>query len=90
MSRLAMYAPDEYTVTSDYPSIELIRERQRDAEAENPTCDECGEVLADLDKQGTDTTCWYCIHPECEDGTPCVDCYSESIDRAMDSMDMER
>lgn len=53
-------------------------------------CRLCGESLEGLDKEGDDTTCWWCLHPECEDGTPCVDCYSDAIDKAMDSMDMER
>jgi hypothetical protein len=68
----------------------LIQEMVAASRADEILCDECGDVLADLDKQGTDTTCWWCIHPECEDVSPCVDCYSEAIDRAMDSMDMER
>ncbi len=48
-------------------------------------CDKCKELLSDSD----DETCWQCLHPDCED-YPCQDCYEHAIDRAHDSMDMER
>jgi hypothetical protein len=87
MSRIAAYAPDEYTSYSSGPSPELIREQQEDSWAENPTCIECGDPLTD-NSDGEDT-CYFCLHVECEHD-PCEDCYGNAIDRAHDSMDLER
>jgi hypothetical protein len=89
MSRIAAYAPDEYTSYSSGPSPELIREQQEDSWAENPTCIECGERFADLDiKDPGDGTCWYCLHPDCADGFLCQECLENAADRHV--MDMER
>jgi hypothetical protein len=70
------YSPADYSV--------------QDHDGPNVFCVECDIEMADLDREGSDTHCWYCLHPTCEDGDPCQDCYENAIDRAHDSMDMER
>jgi hypothetical protein len=69
------YSPTDYSV--------------QDGGDEHPVCDECGELLGGLDREGDGVTCWNCLHPDCED-YPCQDCYETAIDRAHDSMDTER
>lgn len=70
---------------SDGPSIETIQEQQRDAEAENPTCDTCYEPLGDEDGP----TCHSCDN-DCTEDYPCQDCLETMADRAHDACDMER
>jgi hypothetical protein len=85
MSRYSICNPEQFTALAELYSMSV-----QGHDGPNVFCVECDIELADLDREGSDTTCWYCLHPTCEDGDPCQDCYEIAIDRAHDSMDTER